>query len=240
MQSSRRAPHHRSDRSDIPCHCLRGPSSPRGERRWTASSGWRSSTPRAAQVEWWGCKGVTQWETASAEHLPESCLPSPCFVTLPQPSLSTFHPCPVIICRCYLPGICCNLEDSEACSHPPTSPSAVLPKGALRTADLDWNAKGNEGKPRPFLFLWGRGSYLMLVVSAQFKKQIFLFWVWRNLNLRNGRQDKFFSALSSIKETFLMKVGTRRIVIFQLLSAYHNQTIVAAKSFLNHRFWGRM
>ena len=37
-----------------------------------------------------------------------------------------------------------------------------------------------------------------------------------------------------------MKVGTRRIVIFQLLSAYHNQTIVAAKSFLNHRFWGRM
>lgn len=127
VRSSRRAPHPRSGCSDIPLPLPSGSFFLRVERggnQLPVAGG--PVRPCAAQVKWWGCRWVIQWERVSAaKHLPESCLPSPCFVALPQPGLSTFHPCPVIVCRCYLPSICCNLEDSEACSHPPTSPSAT-------------------------------------------------------------------------------------------------------------------
>lgn len=72
----------------------------------------------AKQVKRGGCKLMIQWEIVqAAEFLQQLPLLPP-----PPPSswhgLSTLHPCPVIISRCYLPSICCNLWDSERCSHP--------------------------------------------------------------------------------------------------------------------------
>lgn len=45
-----------------------------------------------------------------------------------------------------------------------------------------------------------------------------------------------FSYLTFRKRDVFMQVGSCRILIFQLLSVYHNQTIVAAKIFLTTIF----
>lgn len=87
---------------------------------------------------------------------------SPCFITLPWLGLSTLHPCPVIICRCYLPSICCNLKDSETCSHPAplTLPQSPLQWSSRSFQGEHWVQEDElkckrEWKSRIFMLTWG-------------------------------------------------------------------------------------
>lgn len=130
--------------------------------------------------------------------LPTAPLMSPCFITLPWLGLSTLHPCPVIICRCYLLSICC--KDSENRSH---SGSLTLPQTPLHRALKSfqrehWEQEDElkcrrEGKSRTFMSTWGIQCNLMqpLFDDSCFNSLKSKYLSMVLMNICNDLQDKF-------------------------------------------------
>lgn len=104
----------------------------RVENRGEYQKNTTQKAPRGCQ--WEGQRERRRWQNSCNS----SVCPSPTLISLLQLGLSTLHPCPVIICRCYLPSRCCNLWDPKAYSHPalaalppPACPGLKVPeKGA--------------------------------------------------------------------------------------------------------------
>ena len=186
VKSRRRATPHSSNCSNIPCHCNQCPFfflqvKKKLNRIQGLESHYRSAWRRL------NGKTAHEWfnDSVCLLHNTSHSLPvSPCFVALPRLGLSTLHPCPVIICRCYLPRICCNLEDSVTCSHPAPHPACLPPPlhwGAESFQREHWENRrhgwrcSREQNSSPFIVIGTIDCKLlqplwMTVVSTQFKQ----------------------------------------------------------------------